>query len=251
FVGIVNLHLDISERKRAEARLAERNAQFDLAGKIAGIGRFTYDQTTEKLQISPGVAVMYGLPEGTLEISREQWRALVHPDDLVQLDAVARRALVNRESELILEFRILRHGEVKWIESRVLISYNEVGRAVRRIGAEIDVTERKLAEAALAEREAQLALAGKTGLVGSYAYDADKEVLQLSEGWVAIHGYPEGTKETSRSEWLARVHAEDVEHIQARRSAAFRERRPNFSTEYRIIRPDGEVRWVETRTSVF
>ena len=36
-VGIVSMKLDISERKRAETRLAERNAQLDLAGKIAGL----------------------------------------------------------------------------------------------------------------------------------------------------------------------------------------------------------------------
>jgi PAS domain S-box-containing protein len=250
FVGIVNLHLDISERKRAEARLAERNAQLDLAGKIARIGSFTYDQATERLQVSPGFAVMYGLPESTLEISREQWRALVHPDDLAQVDTLARRALVNGECELVLEFRILRHGEVRWIESRVLISYDQAGRPVRRIGAMIDVTERKLAEATLAEREAQLALAGKTGLVGGYAYNDDTEIAEISEGCAAILGCPEGTIKISRSEWLARVHPEDHEHIEARRSAAFRERRPNFSMEYRVIRPDGEVRWVETRASV-
>jgi PAS domain S-box-containing protein len=251
FVGIVNMHLDISERKLVETRLAERNAQLDLAGKIARIGSFSYDQATETLQISPGLAVMHGLRESTLEISREQWRALVHPDDLAPMDSVARGALVNSETELVLEFRILRRGEVRWIESRMLISYDEARRPVRRIGAMIDVTERKLAAATLAEREAQLALAGKTGLVGSYAYDADTEVMQISAGCAAIHGYPEGTAEIPRSEWLAGVHRDDVKHIHARRSAAFRERRPNFNTEYRIIRPDGEIRWVETRTFVF
>jgi PAS domain S-box-containing protein len=247
FISVVQ---DITDRKHAEIRLAERNAQFDLAGKIGRIGRFAYDQATETLQVSPGIAVMHGLPESTLEIPREQWRALVHPDDLPQLDAVARQALVNTESEFVLEFRILRHGEVRWIEARVLISYDQTGRPARRIGAMIDVTEHKLAEAALAERDAQLALAGKTGLVGSYAYDADTEIVHFSEGCAAIHDHPEWTTEIPRSEWLATLHPEDVEHVQARRSAAFRERRPNFSTEYRIVRPGGEVRWVETRSFI-
>ena len=116
FAGIVNMHLDISERKRAETRLAERNAELEIAGKIARIGRFAYDQATETLQLSPDFAVMHGLPESTLEISREQWRALVHPDDLARLDAVTHRALVNTETEVVLEFRILRRGEVRWIE---------------------------------------------------------------------------------------------------------------------------------------
>ena len=113
FVSVVN---DITDRKRAEARLAERNAQLDLAGKIARIGSFMYDHGTKKLQLSPGCAAIYGLPEGTLEISREDWRARVHPDDLSPLDGVARRAFTNGERECVLEFRIFRDSEVRWIE---------------------------------------------------------------------------------------------------------------------------------------
>ena len=79
--------MHIGDHKCDEARLAERNAQLDLAGKIARIGSFTYDHATQKLQLSPGCTAIYGLPEGTLEISREDWRALVHPDDLQRLDA--------------------------------------------------------------------------------------------------------------------------------------------------------------------
>ena len=244
FVSVVQ---DITDRKRAEARLAERNAQLDLAGKIARIGSFMYDDSTRKLQLSPGCAAIYGLPEGTLEISREDWRALVHPDDLSRLDAVARRAFTNGEREFVLEFRIFRHGQVRWIESRVLISYNQAGKPVRRIGAEIDVTERKQAEQALAERNIQLALAAKAGLVGTYAYDTDTEIMQISEGYAAIHGFPEGTSEIARSECLAGVHPDDLGRVERLRNEALRERRREYNVEYRIIRPGGELRWVETR----
>jgi PAS domain S-box-containing protein len=141
-VGII----DFTERKQAELQLAERNAQLDLAGQIARIGRFTYDHATQQLQISPGFATIYGLPESVVEMSREDWRAMVHPDDLPRLDTVARRALSGRETELVLEFRILRRSEVRWIESRMLISYDDAGKPTRRTGAQIDVTERRRAE---------------------------------------------------------------------------------------------------------
>ena len=244
FVSVVE---DITDRKRAETRLAERNAQLDLAGKIARIGSFMYDDRTRKLQLSPGCAAIYGLPEGTFEISREDWRARVQPDDLLSLDAVARRAFTNGEREFVLEFRIFRDGQVRWIESRVLISYNEAGKPVRRIGAEIDVTERKQAQQALAERNIQLTLAAKAGLVGTYAYDADTEIMQISGGYAAIHGFPEGTTEIARSECLAGVHRDDVGRVQQLRSQAFRNRWREYKVEYRIIRPGGELRWVEAR----
>jgi PAS domain S-box-containing protein len=244
FVAVVE---DITDRKRAEARLVERNAQLDLAGKIARIGSFMYDHGTKKSQLSPGCAAIYGLSEGALEISREEWRARVHPDDLPSLDAVVRRAFTTGEREYILEFRIFRDGQMRWIESRVLISYNEAGKPVRRTGAQIDVTERKQAEQALAERNIQLALAAKAGLVGTYAYDADTEIMQISAGYAAIHGFAEGTTEIARSECLAGVHPDDIGRVEQSRSEAFRTRRREYNVEYRIIRPGGELRWVETR----
>jgi PAS domain S-box-containing protein len=247
FVSVIQ---DITDRKRAEARLEERNAQLDLAGKIARIGSFAYDHVTKKSQLSPGCAAIYGLPEGALEISSKDWRALVHPDDLARLDAIVRRALTDGEKEYVLEYRISRNGHVRWIESRTLICYNEAGRPARRIGAQIDVTERKMAEQALAERNLQLALAGKAGRVGSFAYDIATERMQISAGYAAIHGFPDGTTEIARSEWQLGVHPEDRVRWEALRSRAYRERWDEYSGEYRIVRPERENLWIEARVFV-
>ncbi len=371
--------VDVGDHRRAETCLAERNAQLDLAGKIARIGSFTYDHATQKADFSPGCAVIYGLPEGKLEISREVWRALVHPDDLRRLDVVTRRALANRETELVSEFRILRHGEVRWIESRALISYNEVGRAFRRIGVQVDVTdrkraedalhqretelveaqrlarigswhwdaesdvivgsaellrifgldpatqhlpgyreqrgrwypvedwkrllaamrstmqtgvsyelelrsfrtgtpiwiiargaavrnstdrivglrgtiqeitERKQAELALAERNAQLALAAKAARVGCYANDLKAGLIAVSEGYVTIHGLPEGTVQTTLSNWRSRVHPDDLAAFDKLREQVFGNRQHEYMFDYRLIRADGGVRWIESRGCV-
>ena len=249
-IGWIACVADITSSKLAEVRLAEHNAQLDLAGKVARIGSFTYDHATQKLQLSRGCAAIYGLPESTPEISHEDWRARVHPDDLPRLDAIARRAMANGEAEFVLEFRILCQGEVRWIESRVLILYDEVGKPVRRVGAQIDVTERKNAELALADRNAQLALAGRAALVGNYTYDVNKGTMQVSEGYAAIHGLPEGTTETSYSEWRARVHPEDLERAERLRDQAFADGRKEDNAEYRIVIPTGVVRWIERRGSI-
>ena len=111
----------------------------------------------------------------------------------------------------------------------------------------LDISDRKKAELALAERNIQLGLAGKAALVGSFAYDTDTEIMQISEGYAAIHGFPEGTVEKARSECLADVHPDDIGRVTQLRSEAFRGRRREYSVEYRIIRAASEVRWVETR----
>ena len=249
--GAVNMLIDISERKRTEAALNKRNAQFDLVSRIALIGSYSYDYHTRFLHLSRGCAAIYGLPEGMREIAQKDWRALVHPDDLPRIDAASLQALAQCQSELVLEFRIIRpDGKERWIEARILVSYDDAGRAVQMLGANIDVTERKQTAQALAERTVQLALAGKAALVGSYAYDTETEIMQISEGYAAIHGFPEGTVEIARSECLATVHPDDIGRVKTLRSEAFDMRRSEYSVEYRIIRAGGEVRWVETRCFV-
>ena len=87
---------------------------------------------------------------------------------------------------------------------------DEKGEVVGVVSMKLDISERKKAELALAERNIQLALAGKAALVGSFSYDTDTEIMQISEGYAAIHGFPEGTVEKARSECLADVHSDDI-----------------------------------------
>src|SRR5215510_4343036 len=374
--GVVNMTVDISERKQAERALAERNMQLGLAGQFALVGTYTYDVGSEKYQVSPGYAAVHGLSEGTEETSRAAWRARVHPSDLRAVEAGFEQAMAERRREYFCEYRFIRpDGEIRWIDSRNFVTYEHDGSAPRLIGANIDVTQRKATEAALeehkasladalvagevmafewdaatrqtrrsdnaarilgdggsgpiaqckeflwqihpddretfksqirelnpsnpsyaltfrfccrdgrqvwleetaraefgdtgsllrikgltrditerrkaelalAERTVQLALASKAALVGSYAYDSDTEIMQVSEGYAALHGFPEGTTEIGRSECLASVHPDDIERVEQVRSEAFRARWCEYSVEYRIIRTSGEVRWVESR----
>ena len=167
------------------------------------------------------------------------FRDLVHPDDLAALEA-ERDAAVHHRETFNLEFRIIRpDGKVRWILSMGGAFYDEVTREpVRILGNSVDITERKQAELALADRDLQLTLASKAGLIGRYAYDVDTEVIQISPGYAVIHGLPEGTREIAHSEWLALVHPEDAERIQLFRSRAFCEHQSGYNVEYRVVHSD-------------
>jgi PAS domain S-box-containing protein len=146
-VGVVNMTLDISERKQAELALAERDLQLALAGKAARVGSFAYDTSTELIQVSQGYTVLHGLPEGTTQIPRSRWRAGVHPEDLPRLDAHRDKGWKERRRESNVEYRIVHtDGEMRWIEARSFTSYDHNGRPQRVVGVNIDITERKRAE---------------------------------------------------------------------------------------------------------
>ena len=100
-----------------------------------------------------------------------------------------------------------RDGRQVWLEETARGEFDATGKLLRIKGLTRDITERKHAELALEERNIQVALAEKATLVGSFAYDIDTEIMQISEGYAAIHGFPEGTTEIARSQCLAGVHS--------------------------------------------
>jgi len=135
-------------REQAELALAERSLQLALAGKAALVGSYAYDVDTDTMQVDEGYAALHGLPEGTVETTRSEWRARVHPDDVARAVDTRKQAFQGQLSECI-EYRIVRSGgEVRWIESRSFITYTSEGRPQRVTGVNIDVTERKRAEEA-------------------------------------------------------------------------------------------------------
>jgi PAS domain S-box-containing protein len=147
-VGLLGVTRDITTRKRAEQALAESHAHLELASGIARVGTFTVDIAKGRVRFSPGCAALYGLPEGTVEIARDHGQALVHPEDRARVEALRNQAFFEQRGELIVQFRILRadNEEVRWLEARCLISYDDGGRPLGMVGVSIDVTERRRAE---------------------------------------------------------------------------------------------------------
>ncbi len=144
--GVVNMTLDISERKKAELALTERNLQLAMAGKAALVGCYAYDADTDVMQVQEGYATLHGLPDGTTCPPRDEWTARVNPKDLDRVEEVRRQAISNGRTEYGFEYRIVHSGEVRWIESRSFVLYDSEGHPQRVVGVSIDITERKRVE---------------------------------------------------------------------------------------------------------
>jgi PAS domain-containing protein len=246
-VGVINMTVDISERKKAELALAERNAQLALAGKVALVGSYAYDVNADEMRVSEGYAAIHGLPEGTTETTRSARRTRVHPDDVGRVEALRSRALRDRGYEHNLEYRIVSPDRgVRWIESRSFISYNSNGPAQGVIGVNFDVTERKKTEGLLNESKARLADALVAGQVMAFEWDAVMGLTKRSDNAPLILGDEEqGGIACSRcNNFLRRVHVDDCERFKThiRQLPA---RNSSYVLNFRFVRPDGETVWLE------
>lgn len=112
-----------------------------------------------------------------------------------------------------------------------------------------DISERKAAEAVLLASERRLAEAQHIGGVGSFEWDIESNVVSWSDQLCRIAGVAPGEHPTDLAAFIALVHEEDragvAETIASSGEAAVSE------NDYRVVRPNGDVRWVHGRRRRF
>ena len=242
-----------ADRRRSEVVLKQSKQRFQLALDGAELGAFSAEFATGNFECDLRTARMHGhnVPPTTIKESRR----FIHRNDRAHIDAALAKARAtgrvwNAEYRVVHPPNRPYAGETRWVAVEGSLVLDARGMPTGLLGVTRDITSRKLAEQALAERNLQLALAGKSGRVGSFAYDIATERMQISAGYAAIHGFPDGTTEIARSEWQLGVHPEDRVRWEALRSRAYREQWDEYSGEYRILRPGSENRWIEARVFV-
>jgi len=132
---------------------------------------------------------------------------------------------------------------------------NRARRAVERAGRELErrVVERTAELAATIERlgrsEALLAEAQHIGEVGSWEWDVAADTLVWTDQLFRLYGMAPQSTPLDCAALLERAHPDDRPAIRATLGRASHDHRP-FRLEYRVVWPDGSVRWLDGRGSV-
>jgi PAS domain S-box-containing protein len=108
-----------------------------------------------------------------------------------------------------------------------------------------DVTERTRAERAMRESQQRLDLAVDAHRIGIFDWDVPSGRAVWSSEMEDIFGIPRGSFEGHTRDFQRRVHPEDRPQLEADTVAAMRDRREIVEHEFRILRPDGSIRWIE------
>jgi len=145
---------DITERKQAEKALQISQERYKLSTKAANVGVWDWDMKTNEFYIDPTVKEILGYKDEEIPNDIEVWMTYVHPDDREPVMAAAQACLDGKTPEYVFEHRMVhRDGSVRWILSRGNVMQDAKGNAVRMVGTDTDITERKRAEKALQASE--------------------------------------------------------------------------------------------------
>ncbi len=254
-VGILNISRDETQRRQAEELVRQVAEQRRLALDAAELGSWDYDVKKDSVVWDERCRVIMGLP-GLGPASFEQALKMVHPDERVKMRQASNQAMAGgNEGRFSQEMRIqLRDGSVRWLATHGRVYFKEiegVKRPVRVIGVNSDITERKRVEEALRESEDKVRVALETGRIGIFNELVEENKIVLDERAKELLGF-QPHEEMDPAEFFRRLHPDDREKIEnTRRHDLENAETDPGELDYRIIHPNGDVRWLVARRRVY
>ena len=232
------LQVEIAERRRAEHAVRESEVKFRELIEQASDGIFVTDAQGNFKLVNPRFCEMLGYSEeallrlGAVDTYADEERALF-----------AQRIADLGEIKSRLFERMMRRkdGALFPVEMSVRRLSNGMNQGIVR-----DVTERRKAQQALAESEFRFRQLTENITEVFWLTDPSKsEMLYISPAYEEIWGRSCQALYASPRDWVEAIHPEDRQRVLG--AAIAKQARGDYDEEYRIVRPDGSIRWIRDR----
>ena len=231
----VSVRTDISD-------IQENEIRFKSSQVFANIGTWDWDIKTGDLYWSERVGPLLGYTREVPETTYENFIAAVHPEDRKSISDAINDCIVLGQKYDIEHRVVWPDGSVHWVHESGDVVRNESGEPLHMLGVIQDINLRKTAEQTLLERERLLKEAQSIAGIGNWKLDVFSGNLVWSDQLYRIFGYEPGRFEPNLLNFYSSVHVDDLDDV---KKAMVSAEQTGFSdVVYRIVRPDGKMRYV-------
>lgn len=246
---VVGVSRDTGERHAIEEALRTSEARLRAATELVGVGIYSWDPVTGALEWDERVRAMWGLPPNA-DVDMEVYEAGIHPDDLPRVRrAIAACVDPAGDGRYDIEYRVIGRddGGTRHVSTSGRTTFSH-GRAVGFIGAAIDVTAQRRAEAAIRASEAQFrGFADHSSNMMWIGDPSEGTIVYRSPAIERILGVPSREAPNGMAELLQGVHPDDRPQVEHALAAVMAGEAAQY--EYRYVRPgDGATRLLRDTT---
>jgi PAS domain S-box-containing protein len=240
-------HTNITEEKRLQAQLEDRDHQFRDALQATNEGAWRINLKTRISDVTAVISEMVGLPPRDARIARDELVSRIHADDRPIAEA-AFASLISGEADTV-DYTVRFHSQKSgWIHihSRGRVSGRDPqGKPLIVSGFLSDVTERLETGKRLQEREDQLTDAIQATALGIFRIDTDRAELWVRGNITKDLFETAAEVRVPTQAWLDKVHPDDLQSVTDLTSAMFRGTQPIGDISYRMKSRDGHWAWYQ------
>ncbi|MEG4506643.1 PAS domain S-box protein [Microcoleus sp. F6_B4] len=240
----IGFSIDLTERKRLESELQQREQQFKMVAENAPDIISRFDAEFRHIYVSPSIEMATGIPSeqfvGKTNVE------LGMPEDLYRFWHDSLGQVFATGQEHTIEFRFPTSYGIRWYQARIVPEFASDDSVVSVLSIARDVTDYKQVEQALRESEERLQLA--VAAAQMFVWDMDLQTNQIvcSTTALDVWGVHKGTGE----EFFALIHPDDRQRMMQAAAGAIAGEQ-SYVQEYRVISPDGVVRWLNSQGQVY
>jgi PAS domain S-box-containing protein len=240
---------DITAQRKALLELQQREAQLRVLFEASHAGILMVDRNGGIILANRRMAEMVGLTME--ELLQTTYPALVHPDQRGVGDERMRKLIIGEIDHVSTERHFIRKdGSDFWGFLSGRRHEDAEGNFISLIGHIIDITEIKLTEKALRKSEELVSLATRATRTGIWDWDIVSDSLTWDDSMYHLYGIHKKEFGGAYEAWSQTLHPDDLRHVDLEIQAALRGEH-EYGPEFRIIRPDGTVRFIKAASQTF
>jgi len=245
---VIGIMMDDTESHDLAGSLDAATLLLGLTVDLGHIVHWRHDLQTGLIHYNPNGFEVLQIPPRPEGVPLEEIRALTHPDDLARVVASAERALATGRPDDV-EARYRRpDGSWRNMQTRRIVQRRADGTPIGVVGVSFDVTEQVRRQQSAEEQARRFEMAAAAAGLGIWSRDPVAQTATWNRELFAITGRSESLGPPTLTEWITQiVHPGDRDAVAWTDGTDGAAPDEIVRQEFRIVRPSGEVRWLENR----
>ncbi len=242
-----DLSAELERRKAIQEELVKSEEKFRLAMEAAEEGLWEWHVESGEVYYSPGWTSILGYDPEEIIPDYQFWESRLHSDDRQRTLNILQNYLNGFTPSFEAEYRLLaKNGQWKWVLARGrCVEYGPDGAMLRLVGTAIDLTAQRQAQEAIRESAEKLHLIDET--VEDVVWlrtPAIDGIVFVSSAYKKVWGRSLKSLYLNPKSFMDAIHPQDKERLA---EGPTRHATGRWDYEYRIVLPDGTIRWIQDR----